>query len=187
MTAAAAGESVAPRRAVSWRGRLKPGSPRRWWPVALAVVLLAVGAGLKSVEHGGSPATGNRALSDRESTRTALAEIPPAVAKIFSYQHTDPAATAKTAQAVLSGKAASQYTTLFGVVTTEAPRQRLTLTSTVNRAGIVSLDRGAAVVLVFLDQIAVRPGKRPAKAAAQLIVTAARQQGRWRITELRAA
>ena len=54
-------------------------------------------------------------------------------------------------------------------------------------AGVVELTGDHAVVLVFLDQTSAgrnEPEGRPA--AAQPTVTARRENGRWRITELKA-
>jgi Mce-associated membrane protein len=64
--------------------------------------------------------------------------------------------------------------------------QKLTLTTHVVRAGVTSLKGDTAQLLVFLDQVTEREGKKPTSAAAQLSVTAERRDGNWLITELKA-
>ncbi|WP_026415977.1 hypothetical protein [Actinomadura oligospora] len=164
---------------------------KRWWPYLVAVVVAAAAFALNtwaSDRASGGPAA-NRALLDRTATSDALTNVSKAVERVFTYSYTDPDSTARAASSLLTGKAASQYQSLFGQVRQEAPRQQLALTTKVSRAGVVRLDRdGTAVVVVFLDQQSTRAGKATGTpVAAQLIVTAHRSGGTWRITELRAA
>lgn len=164
---------------------------KRWWPYLVAVVVAAGALALNtwaSDRESGGPAA-NRALLDKAATSDALSHVTQAVERVFTYSYTDPDSTSRAASSLLTGKAASQYQSLFGQVRQEAPRQQLALTTKVSRAGVVRLDRdGTAVVVVFLDQQATRAGKAAGTpVAAQLIVTAHRSGGTWRITELRAA
>ncbi|MGK5553180.1 hypothetical protein ACSNOI_16325 [Actinomadura kijaniata] len=167
---------------------------RRWllllWPLALAAALaltgLAVGAWAERREAG-SPAV-NRALVDRSGDAELIREVSASIAQIFTYTHADPAATERAASRVLTGTAATQYRTLFGQVRQSAPAQRLSLTTKVTRAGVVRRTAdGTAVLIVFLDQTATRAGRPTGPpVAAQLVVTA-RDDGGWRISDLRAA
>ncbi|TDD23334.1 hypothetical protein E1287_39115 [Actinomadura sp. KC06] len=160
------------------------------WPVALALAIclsaLAVDgwAGRRSER---SPAA-DRALVDKARTGRVVADVSAKITRIFSYTHTDPAATERAADEVLTGRARGDYRRLFGLVKQNAPVMRLTLTTKVAKAGLIKLTRdGSAVLLVFLEQTATRDGKRVGPpVAAQLIVTARDDDGR-RISDLRAA
>lgn len=160
------------------------------WPVVLALALclsaLAVDgwAGRRSER---SPAA-NRALVDKTETGRVVADISAKVARIFTFTYTDPAATERAANDVLTGRAVSDYRKLFGLVKQNAPVMKLALTTKVTKAGLIELSRdGTAVLLVLLDQQATRAGKPTGSpVAAQLIVTARDDHG-WRISDLRAA
>ncbi|TDC89164.1 hypothetical protein E1285_17090 [Actinomadura sp. 7K507] len=135
----------------------------------------------------GSPAA-NRALVDKAATKKVVADVSAKVARIFTYSHTDPAATEKAAKDALTGSATGEYRALFGLVRKNAPVMKLSLTTKVAKAGLIKLTRdGTAVLLVLLDQTTTRDGKRTGPpVAAQLIVTARNDHG-WRISDLRAA
>ncbi|MCP9953736.1 hypothetical protein [Actinomadura madurae] len=160
------------------------------WPVTLALAIclsaLAVDgwAGRRSER---SPAA-NRALVDKARTARVVADVSAKVERIFTYVHTDPAATERAASAVLTGRAIGDYRRLFGLVERNAPVMRLALTTKVTKAGLIKLTRdGTAVLLVMLDQTTTRDGKATGSpVAAQLIVTARDDHG-WRISDLRAA
>ncbi|MGH3239992.1 MAG: hypothetical protein ACRDNL_06405 [Spirillospora sp.] len=163
----------------------------RGWPVALALAIclsaLAVD-GWADRRSEGSPAA-NRALVDRARSETVIADVSAKVARIFTYAHTDPAATERAANEALTGRATGDYRGLFGLVKRNAPAMRLSLTTKVAKAGLIELTRdGTAVLLVVLDQTATRDGKPTGTpVAAQLIVTARHDDHGWRISDLRAA
>ncbi|QFG23672.1 hypothetical protein [Actinomadura sp. WMMB 499] len=158
---------------------------RLYRPFAVALGIVLIGVAL-------------RPLADavREDERVvaggaAEAELTGAVSRgltsVFGYAAGDVAATERAAADVLRGPALRQYRVLFGEVKRQAPEQRVTLVTRVVRTGVVSLDGDAARVLVFLDQTATRAGKPVGTpAAAQLVVTARRDGGRWTIHDLRA-
>ncbi|MFV2176016.1 hypothetical protein ACFHW2_42290 [Actinomadura sp. LOL_016] len=158
---------------------------RLYRPFAVALGLVLAGAALPPVAdavRGDEPVV----VDD-----VAAAEVTGAVSRgltsVFGYEAGDVAATERAAAQVLRGPALRQYRMLFGQVKRQAPEQRVTLVTRVVRAGVVSLGGDSARVLVFLDQTATRAGE-PAgtPAAAQLVVTARRDAGRWTIHELRA-
>jgi Mce-associated membrane protein len=162
----------------SWRTFLLVG------PVALGLVggaLLGVGV---SMRDGG--ATGNRALTDTAATEQVTGEISDALGRIFAYTPDGTQTTAQAARDVLDGTAATQYQQLFAQIRQQVSAQRLTLTTRVVRAGVVSLTADRARLLVFLDQTAQRAGGPATSAAAQLAVTARHEGGHWRITDLTA-
>ena len=160
------------------------------WPVALALAICLSALtvhGWADRRSEGSPAA-NRALIDKAATDKVVKDVSAKVARIFTYTHTDPAATERAAKEVLTGDATGEYRTLFGLVKENAPVMKLSLTTKVAKAGLIKLTRdGTAVLLVLLDQRATRDGEPTGPpVAAQLIVTARNDHG-WRISDLRAA
>ncbi|GAA3926989.1 nuclear transport factor 2 family protein [Actinomadura viridis] len=161
-----------------------------WRPLAVALVLALAAVGVLAFteqRRDTSPAA-NRALVDAQATTKAVGDVSNALVKIFSYEHGDVAATERAAAGLLEGKAAEQYRSLFAQVKSQAPAQRLSLTTRVVRAGVSRMSGGTAHLLVFLDQVSTRAG-RPAggTAAAQLAVTAHLRGGQWRIAEIRSS
>ncbi|OLT19364.1 hypothetical protein BJF79_47820 [Actinomadura sp. CNU-125] len=158
---------------------------RLYRPFAVALGIVLAGVALHPVADA---VRGNdRAVFDDVAAAEATGAVSRGLAAVFSYEAGDVAATERAAARVLRGAALRQYRTLFGQVKRQAPEQRVTLVTRVVRAGVVSLSGDAASVLVFLDQTATRAGERAGTpAAAQLVVSARRADGRWTIHELRA-
>lgn len=159
-------------------------------PLALALALALAGLGARvwaDQRNEGAPPV-DRALTDTEATAKVVGDVGDALTKIFTYDHRDPPATQRSADQVLTGAASTQYRALFEDVKKQAPRQRLTLTTRVVRAGVIDLMGDTARLLVFLDQQATRAGKPSGGVApAQLIVTARLRDGQWRISDLRSS
>ncbi|MEU8302552.1 hypothetical protein AB0C84_03245 [Actinomadura sp. NPDC048955] len=125
------------------------------------------------------------AVLDDVATTEVIGDVSTALARVFSYAPDDVAATEQAAGRELSGRALDEYRRLFVQVRRQAPAQRVTLTTRVARAGVVSLTGDTARLLVFLDQTATRAGAPDGTpAAAQLMVTAHRDRGHWTITAL---
>ncbi|MFC4035259.1 hypothetical protein ACFO3J_27865 [Streptomyces polygonati] len=152
----------------------------------IALLLLASGGFLYAARSSRDPgATGNRALTDTAATDQVTGDVSDALSRIFAYAPDDTEATAQAARDLLDGAAATQYEKLFAQVRTQVAAQRLTLTTRVVRAGVVTLGADRARLLVFLDQTAQRAGAAVTSAAAQLSVTARLENGRWRITDMK--
>jgi Mce-associated membrane protein len=184
-------ESIAEPAAAGAAGRLRRVAAwprRRLAAVAtLAAAALLSGGLLYAAAELRDPAvSGNHALTDAAATDQVAGEISNALSRIFAYTPDDTQSTAQAARDVLDGAAATQYQALFGQIRQQVASQRLTLTTRVVRAGVVSLTASRARLLVFLDQTAQRAGGAPTSAAAQLSVTAEFKGGHWRITELTA-
>ncbi|GGT57048.1 hypothetical protein [Actinomadura citrea] len=189
----AARRGPVPRRKKSRRRPLAAGLRRAaglGWPVALALALclsalaLDAWAGRRSER---SPAA-NRALVDKARTGAVVADVSAKVARIFTYSHTDPAATERAANEALTGRAVGDYRRLFGLVKQNAPVMKLALTTKVAKAGLIRLSRdGTAVLLVLLDQQATRGGKATGPPVAAQLIVSARDDHGWRISDLRAA
>ncbi|AZM46529.1 hypothetical protein DMB38_12500 [Streptomyces sp. WAC 06738] len=155
--------------------------------VAVLVALLLGGTGLlvQAARLNGDDALANRALTDAPGTAAVAGDVSNALSKVFSYAPEDPGVTARDADDLLAGPAREQYRQLFGQIRERVVAQELTLTTHVVRAGVIRLDGDDATLLVLLDQITERKGKDPTSAGAQLSVTAERQDGQWRITDLK--
>lgn len=164
--------------------------PAHWaYQLVIALALATAGAGLLVLdEHRGAASGGNRALLDTDATTKVAGDVSNALTRIFSYTPDDTATAERAAAQTLAGEAAADYRRLFAKVRSQAPEQRLALTTRVVRAGVSSLTGDTARLLVFLDQTATRDGRpNGTPAAAQLSVTARLTGGRWRITVLRSS
>ena len=155
--------------------------------VALLAALLLAGTGLlvQAARLNGDDALANRALTDASATAAVSGDVSNALSKVFSYAPEDPGVTARDADELLAGRAREQYRRLFGQIQQRVVAQELTLTTHVVRAGVVRLDGDDATLLVLLDQVTERRGEDPASVGAQLSVTAEKQDGQWRITDLK--
>ncbi|TDC81162.1 hypothetical protein [Actinomadura sp. 7K507] len=152
--------------------------------LALALVALALRPAAGLLRDEDDPR--DRAVLDEVATTEVTGDVSTALGKVFSYAADDIAATESAAARELSGSALKQYRQIFGQVKRQAPAQRVTLTTRVVRAGVVSLTGDTARLLVFLDQTATRAGEAAGTpAAAQLAVTARRDHGHWTITDLK--
>ncbi|MFE6486873.1 hypothetical protein ACFVGN_28590 [Streptomyces sp. NPDC057757] len=159
---------------------------RRIGLLALAVVLLAAGAGFLYEAHQlrSTPSAGNRALTDVEATNRVAGDVDNALARIFSYTPKGTDATERSARSVLTGRAARQYGELFDRVRSDLAGQEVGLTTVAVRTGVVELRGGTAKLLVFVDQTSRRGNAKESYAAAQLSVTARFENDRWRIADI---
>jgi Mce-associated membrane protein len=161
--------------------------PRRL-SVALGVVAaLLVGAGVTGLVVAGnlrdSPAGRNSALVDTGRTAEVSAAISNALNQIFSYSYDKTEVTEQAAKDVLRGDALVTYDKLFAEVRARAPEQKLVLTTRVIYSAVQSIEEDRAQLFVFLDQSATRVDTNTTSAAAaQLSITAKREDGRWVIT-----
>ncbi|WP_158892999.1 hypothetical protein [Amycolatopsis anabasis] len=156
---------------------------------AIAVVAVGIAGwfALESQEARGAVDGNNSALVDASGTAEVIGQVNDGLSRIFSYKFDDPAATDQAAGQVLVGRAREQYDQLLAEARTQATAQKLAVTTRAAVSGVKVLDGDRALLLVFLDQRAVRGDTgAPAVAASQLSVTAERGDGRWRITDLRA-
>ncbi len=164
-------------------------SPRRL-TIALGVVAaLLVGTGawalIAAAGIRDSPAARNGALVDTGVTAEVNAAISGALNQIFSYSYDKTDVTEKAAKAVLRGDALDTYDKLFAEVRAKAPAQKLVLTTRVVYSAVQSLDGDRAQLFVFLDQSATRVDTNTTSAAAaQLSITAKRENGHWVITDM---
>jgi Mce-associated membrane protein len=175
-----------PGKADGWR-RLRLPRHELLVPVFVAVVLIAAGAVLLAATSGlrGGPATANHALTDAGQTQAVAAAVSTDVTEIYSYSYTDIPATVDAARRVLTGQAATQYSELAPLLS-NAVAEKLTVRTSVVRAGVSWLSGGTAQLLVFMNQTASRGGGKPTTVAAQLAITAQFSGRVWRITNIEA-
>ncbi|MEU6120359.1 hypothetical protein [Streptomyces sp. NPDC047123] len=155
-------------------------------PSVCAALLVLGGSGFFYGAHQlrSDPSAGNQALTDAEETTRVGGDVGNALAHIFSYTPDGLDTTESAARSVLAGRAERQYTELMGRVRKDLAARRVTLSTQAVRTGVIELDGDRARLLVFLDQISHR-GKADTAAAAQLTVTAQREDDRWRIVDIR--
>ncbi|MGA4844897.1 hypothetical protein ACOBQB_00845 [Streptomyces sp. G5(2025)] len=162
-------------------------SVRRLVPAICAALLVLAGSGFFYGAHQlrSTPSAGNHALTDAEATTRVAGDIGNALARVFSYAPDGLETTERAARSVLAGRAERQYTELMGRVRADLAAQRVTLSTQAVRTGVIELDGDAARLLVFLDQISHRGKAGTTAAAAQLAVTARRENDQWRIVDIR--
>jgi len=160
---------------------------RRTVPIALAVVLFAVGlVGSWMAFDLRSDASDNSAVVDSKATARVQASVSQSLARVLTYDFQDPASTEAAADVVLAGKARTEYDTLFASLQERAPGQQLALTAQVQAIGVKELRGDSATLLVFLDQSSQRAeDDESSVSAAQLSVTAKKRGGVWKITGLK--
>ncbi|MEU9559698.1 hypothetical protein [Streptomyces fumanus] len=152
-----------------------------------AALLVLAGCGFLYGAHQlrATPSAGNHALTDAEETARVAGEVGNGLARVFSYTPDGLDATERAARSVLAGRAQRQYTELMGRIRADLAEQRVTLSTQAVRTGVIELDGDRARLLVFLDQITHRGKAGATSAAAQLTVTARRQEDQWRIVDIR--
>lgn len=139
-----------------------------------------------TIDARSTSAAQNHAVVDATATARVKSDVSVALAKVLSYDYTDPTTTQKAAEALLSGKARTEYDTLYASLKERAPGQKLFLTARVEAAGVKELTDNSAKLLVFLDQSSSRATDKEATvSAAQIAVTAKKINGTWKITELK--
>lgn len=151
--------------------------------VALFVVAGFLGWQARSLNQ--DPALANRAQLDETAQAGVVTAVTRGLTQVLSYDYSQPEVTRGFADTVLSGQAREQYDTLFASLAERAPGQELTLSVTVQAAGVRELSDDKATLLVLLDQRSARADdKEQSVSAAQLSVTAERTDKTWVITGL---
>ncbi|MGP4029330.1 hypothetical protein [Actinomadura sp. 3N407] len=172
-------------RATAVRWRANAASPIALGVVAVVLATFGVWALRQADAARDDPSARNAALTDGAATSEVKGAVADMIAKIFSYDHTDPARTRDAARAALTGDAVRQYEAVFGRVRDEAPKAKTVLSTRVTDSAVTSLHDDRAEVLVFADQRTTRTADgTSANAPAMLTVTAVRRDGHWRITAL---
>jgi Mce-associated membrane protein len=175
---------VGPRLADKMPYPSRPAANRVLLVAALAVIIVAclvLGTVfvVKSLDkRGGTP--DNVALVDQARTQEVISQVSADVSKIFSYNYASAAASQQAAESVLLDPGKQQYLTLFKLLQSKAPGQKLTLVVKVVQVGVIALSGSNARLLVFLDQTSTRaPDNASSTTAAQLQISAVKQGSTW--------
>ncbi|CAM4168076.1 nuclear transport factor 2 family protein [Kibdelosporangium persicum] len=150
------------------------------WPLALVIAAAVLaGAGVFFLVKAQNVDSG----VDTRAMTEVNGQVKAGLERIFSFSYDKIDATA--ARDVLAGQAVGEYDKLIEQVRAQAPAQKLVLATRVTTTGVKRIDGDRAELLVFLDQVATRAdtGKTSGSAAA-LSVTAEKQDGVWKITQL---
>jgi Mce-associated membrane protein len=162
----------------------------RWLPAVLGVVAVLLG-GLAVWFNGeannlrSGASVRNVALTDTARTSEVMGEVTDAVNVLFSYDYANIPKTDQAIQRLLTGRAVQEYENIFAVVRTQAPIQKLILTTTVTDGGVELLDGDHARLLLFADQRSTSTtSKNTSYSAAMVAVDAVRQGGTWKIASI---
>jgi Mce-associated membrane protein len=166
---------------------VKPSKPLIAGLLVVAVVLGALGivGVMKANAIRGDAAAHNLALVDASATSEVEGQVSTALTRVLSYDYRRPDETQSAADEYLTGEAKGQYDTLFAALQDKAPGQQLVLEARTVVAGVKTLSADQAELLVFIDQSTTRASDNAASfAAAQLAVSAVKEDGAWRISAL---
>jgi Mce-associated membrane protein len=159
------------------------------WPVTSVIVAVILAgfaaiAGVKAHDLRASQVPENLALTDSALTSQVNRQIGGAVSTIFSYSYTDPGATRRAAQRLLTGTAIRQYDRLFTLVEQKAPAEKLVLRTKVTDIGVELLTASQARLLVFVNQQDQADSGQAVYSGAMFAVTAVLRQSRWFIADI---
>ena len=161
-----------------------------WLPAVLGVVAVLLG-GLAVWFNGeannlrSGASVHNVALTDTARTSEVMGEVTDAVNVLFSYDYANIPKTDQAIQRLLTGRAVQEYENIFAVVRTQAPIQKLILTTTVTDGGVELLDGDHARLLLFADQRSTSTtSKNTSYSAAMVAVDAVRLGGTWKIASI---
>lgn len=151
----------------------------------VGLLLVAAGIVLLATRPGSGGDTSNRALLDQGETTQVLGQVSQALNQVLSYDYSKPQASQQAAAQLLVGDASSQYTTLFDALKAKAGDQQLTLAATTVVAGVSDLTADKADLLVFVNQKSTRKSDgATSTSAAQIQISAVKQDGNWKISGL---
>jgi Mce-associated membrane protein len=155
--------------------------------LAAAVVLVAA-AVLTAVGWRSAATSGprsNEAFVDSAATAEVVGQVTNDMTTVYSYDYTNLPANEAAANAVITGKFATEFPRVFGPVKQLAPQEQAVLKSTVPAAGVILLQGDRARLLMMIDQTGTRGAAKEATGAtARLVVDAQKVDGRWKISEV---
>ncbi|WP_020662961.1 hypothetical protein [Amycolatopsis benzoatilytica] len=117
---------------------------------------------------------------DAQATSDAAAGVKQAVEGAFSYDSTKPDDVAKAEQQYLTGSARAQFDKTFAEVRDSA----VTTKTQVIETGVAELTANGARVLITAEQHSKRSDGASNQAAALMLVTAAKSNGHWQLSDL---
>ena len=154
----------------------------------VALVSAVVLAGLfrnEANELSGSVAASNAALVDVGATAQVSGQVREAVQQVYSYDFARLDENEQAARTVITGPFAEDFDQEFARVRELAPPQQAVVVATVLDLAVKVLDGDRAIVVVFLDQQAIRGLEtQPLLVAGRLTVTAHQVDGSWKIADV---
>lgn len=157
--------------------------------IAIIVLVFAVGlAGLfrnEANQLSGSAAASNAALVDVGATAEVSGQVREAVQRVYSYDFARLDENEQAARKVITGPFAEDFDQEFGRVRELAPPQQAVVVATALDLAVKMLDGDRAILVVFLDQQALRGVEtQPLLVAGRLTVTAQQVDGKWKIADV---
>jgi Mce-associated membrane protein len=156
--------------------------------LAAAAVVLVAAAVLTAVGWRSAATSGprsNEAFVDSAATAEVVGQVTNDMTTVYSYDYTNLPANEAAANAVITGKFATEFPRVFGPVKQLAPQEQAVLKSTVPAAGVILLQGDRARLLMMIDQTGTRGAAKEATGAtARLVVDAQKVDGRWKISEV---
>jgi Mce-associated membrane protein len=164
-----------------------PSAARTLAALAAAVVLAGTTAVTLTVQASSSDkagSAGNEAFLDAEATSLVMEQTSQIVERAFTFGPESIPAAKRAARRSLVGGAVSQYAKLYRPLFEQGRSVGLSLTTTVRSVGVQSLTGDRAELLVLADQTASTPDGQSTTGAAQLAVSAEKQDGQWKIARI---
>lgn len=162
---------------------------RPLWPLLVALgvaVLLAVTFAVLDLTARSAPSAANTALSDVGATAAVAAQLGDALETVYSYDFARLDENERAARAVITPDFAADFDALFGQVRELAPDQQAVVSATVTVSAVKSIEGDRAELVAFLDQRATRAADaQQLEAAGRLTVVGQREDGIWKIAEVR--
>jgi Mce-associated membrane protein len=156
--------------------------------LAAAAVVLVAAAVVAAVGWRSAATSGprsNEAFVDSAATAEVVGQVTNDMTTVYSYDYTNLPANEAAANAVITGKFATEFPRVFGPVKQLAPQEQAVLKSTVPAAGVILLQGDRARLLMMIDQTGTRGAAKEATGAtARLVVDAQKVDGRWKISEV---
>lgn len=151
--------------------------------VLLVAASVVVGVGAFTARSAGPLA--NQAFVDSAATSELVGQVTSAMTTVYSYDYNTLPANEAAANAVITGKFATEFPRVFDPVKKLAPQEQAVLKSTVPAAGVIMLQGDHARLLMMVDQTGTRgTAQEPTGATARLVVDAQKVDGRWKISEV---
>ncbi|WP_197320628.1 hypothetical protein [Saccharomonospora sp. NB11] len=154
--------------------------------IAATLVLAGLAVFFKIKHSEVSNLVGNTALVDVASTAEVKQAMEDAAEQLLSVNYKDMEKTERAADRFLgSDEVRKTYDGLMGDYRKQAAEQKIVVTTTAVRSGVVVLDDDSARVMVYVDQVATRAGNdQPMGGPAALWFEAERQDGTWKVSDL---
>lgn len=150
----------------------------------LLVSALAFGVGPAAADPAPDTGPENLAVIDVPATAEVLEQVKAAAEKTLSYNYADLGALERAVSDLTTGAYQRKHREIMGAVVAQAPAAKAVLTVRAVRAAVRTLSPTDASVLVFLDQSSTRDGSPGQTGASQALVTAARVDGRWKLSDI---